>query len=357
MSSNLLPISYLARLPMANHDGVGEQIYQLLLGYHTENQKLIDAIQRVGTARTNEYNVYKRFRGKDYTSEDLKREDQLLKNYIVTVKAEIKGLLHLPPTEPMRRKGELALQIFKDFRFSINDGYEAKARKVINMMQEWEASTDYTLSELAVQEWAGKALVQAQKVTQLVAQRVLNDSKKVRGEVAAARKATDEAIKAAYRRLEAIYELEPTDEMAQLFNHLRGIEKRARQWYINGSTGAPYSAIENGGSGNDAGTGNGTGSGSGTGSGTGTGTGTGSGSGSDSDGEIGGGSGTGSGTGGGTGSGSGTGSDTGGGNGSGSGTGSDTGGGTGSGSGSGDDTGGSGGTTPPPTDVTDDGIE
>jgi len=80
----------------------------------------------------------------------------------------------------MRRKAQQARQVLKDFNFSTNDGFEAEARKVLNMAQQWQAATDYTLAELGIDVWVGKAVVQAQRVLQLVALRVDHESAKVK---------------------------------------------------------------------------------------------------------------------------------------------------------------------------------
>ena len=62
----------------------------------------------------------------------------------------------------MRRKAQLAVQLFKDFGFSTSDGIEAEARKTTNMVQQWQSATDYTLAELGIKEWVEKAMQQAQ---------------------------------------------------------------------------------------------------------------------------------------------------------------------------------------------------
>ena len=84
--------------------------------------------------------AFKRFSGKDFASDDLKREDALEDKYMSTVHNVLNGLLYLPDTEPLRRKAEMAVQLFKDFNFSTSDGFEAEARKVINMSQQWAAA-------------------------------------------------------------------------------------------------------------------------------------------------------------------------------------------------------------------------
>ena len=153
MANRTLGTSYLVRLSNSNHDGVTQQICDRLRDFETENMMLIQAIDGVHTARQAEDTAYKRFSGKDFASDDLKAADQLEDKYMSTIHNILNALLYLPETEPMRRKAQLAVQLYKDFNFSTNDGYEAEARKTYNMVQQWTSATDYTLAELGIQEW------------------------------------------------------------------------------------------------------------------------------------------------------------------------------------------------------------
>ena len=234
MATRTLVISYLSRLTNANHDGVTQQIDDRLQAFETDNQMLVAASAAVHQARLAEDAAYRRFSGKDFASDDLKAADQLEDKYMSTVHAILNGLLYLPESEPMRRKAQLAVQLFKDFGFSTNDGLEAEARKVVNMVQQWSRASEYTLVELGIQEWVEKASQQAQQVLGLVAQRVENESAKVKGELAAARKQTDEAIRKAYDVLNALSVLMPSNELTQLLSLLFSIEDRAKLYYISG---------------------------------------------------------------------------------------------------------------------------
>ena len=180
MANKNLTTNYLSRLSNANHDGVTQQICDRMTGFTTDNAMLTAAIADVTAARQAEDTAFKRFSGKDFASDDLKREDSIEDKYMSTVHNVLNGLLYLPDTEPLRRKAEMAVQLFKDFNFHVSDGFEAEARKVLNMAQQWGAATDYTLAELGIQEWVQKAVVQAQKVLQLVAVRVNHESAKVK---------------------------------------------------------------------------------------------------------------------------------------------------------------------------------
>ena len=236
MATRTLTTSYLVRLSVANHDGVTQQIDERLAELESDNQMFVNARQAVHQARQNEDAAYRRYSGKDFASDDLKKADQLEDNYMSVIHNSLNALLYLPETEPMRRKAQLAVQLYKDFNFSISDGIEAEARKTINMVQQWNAATDYTLAELGIEQWVTKAYQKANEVLQLIAVRVENESQKVKGEMAAARKATDAAIRSAYDILNALAVLQPSDALTQLITLLFSIEDRAKLYYISGGT-------------------------------------------------------------------------------------------------------------------------
>ena len=234
MANKNLTTNYLSRLSNANHDGVSQQICDRLRDFETENQMLIQAVNGVHQARQAEDTAFKRFSGKDFASDDLKREDALEDKYMSTALGILNGLLYLPETEPIYRKAQLARQVFRDFNFSTSDGFEAEARKVLNMSQQWAAATEYELVELGIEAWVQKAVVQANKVLQLVAVRVDHESAKVKGELVMARKATDEAIRQVYDILNALTVLQPSTALNDLLVLLFAIEDRAKLYYISG---------------------------------------------------------------------------------------------------------------------------
>ena len=143
MAQKTLTTNYLSRLSNANHDGVTQQIDDRFAEFETDNQMFIAARNAVHQARQAEDTAFKRFSGKDFASDDMKREDALEDKYMSTAQGILNGLLYLPETEPMRRKAQQARQVMKDF--STSDGFEAEARKTLNMVQQWQAATGYTL--------------------------------------------------------------------------------------------------------------------------------------------------------------------------------------------------------------------
>ena len=252
MAQKTLTTSYLARLSNANHDGVTQQIDDRFAAFETDNTMFLNAATAVHAARQAEDIAFKRFSGKDFASDDLKREDRLEDQYMSTIRAMLNALTLLPETEPLRRKAEVAVQGFKDFQFQINDGFEAEARKTVNMVQEWQTPDKYDLAALGIEPWIAKARQQAVKVLNLVAVRVDNESAKVKnsasreqsqaclsyaeaqpvfarkrkGELADARKATDEAIRRLYDVLNALAVLQPSEGLTQLIQQLQALADR-----------------------------------------------------------------------------------------------------------------------------------
>jgi len=262
MANKNLTTSYLARLSNANHDGVTQQICDRLTGYTTDNPTLTAAVQEVVAKRQAEDVAFKRYSGKDFASDDLKREDALEDKYMSAALGILNGLLYLPESEPLHRKAEMAKQVFKDFNFSTSAGFEAEARNVLNMAQQWAAATEYELTELGIEAWVQKAVVQANKVLQLVTVRVDHESAKVKGELAAARKATDEAIRQAYDVLNALSVLAPSAGLSSLVSVLLSIEDRAKLYYISGGTTSGGGKPNQGGGSSTGDNGGGSGSGS-----------------------------------------------------------------------------------------------
>ena len=239
MAQKSLTTSYLSFLSNANHDGVTTQIYERLSAFMTDNQMLQTAIQGVGTTRDAEDFAFIRFSSKDFASDDLKKEDSLEDKYMSVSRGILNALLNLPEEEPLRRKAQLAVQLYKDFDFRVSDGFEAEARKTVNMVQEWTGHPEkYDLDALGIRPWVNKANEQAVKVLQLITVRVDNESAKVKGELAEARKATDAAIRQAYDVLNALNVLQPSTELSALINVLFGIEERAKLYYISSASGA-----------------------------------------------------------------------------------------------------------------------
>ena len=100
MAQKTLTTSYLARLSNANHDGVTQQIDDRLAAFETDNTMFLNAATAVHAARQAEDIAFKRFSGKDFASDDLKREDRLEDQYMSTIRAMLNALTMLPEPKP-----------------------------------------------------------------------------------------------------------------------------------------------------------------------------------------------------------------------------------------------------------------
>ena len=232
MATRILTTSYLVRLSNANHGSVTSQILERLQGLETDNQMLVEAVAALQQCCQNETASYGRYTAKDFASDDLKAADVLEDKYMSTIRNSLNALLYLPESEPIRRKAELAVQLFKDFNFWTNNGYEAEATKTVKMVRQWTEATEYSLAELGIEEWAMKAMQQANNVLQLISLRLDNVSAKVKGEMAEARKATDAAVRTAYDIVNSMAVLQPSAELRQVIGQLFAIGDRAKQYYI-----------------------------------------------------------------------------------------------------------------------------
>ena len=82
---------------------------------------------------------------------------------------------------------------------------------------------------------------------QLITVRVDNESAKVKGELAAARKTVDAAIRSAYEILNALAVLQPSESLNALITVLLSIEERAKLYYISSASGGNIDKPNNGG--------------------------------------------------------------------------------------------------------------
>lgn len=229
--------AYLSRLKNSYHDSVTQNILALAQAAEVENATYAQAIAALRTARQAEDDAYKRNSDKDFAGEDLKAADILQDKYMTAVRNMLAAYRYLPETEPLQRQAREMLQTFDDFDFDTSDGFEAEADKIQNMVQVWSLRQQ-ELSQMALWIWIQKALEAAHEVKRLTAIRVENDKMRIRGEMIAARKATDSAVAQLFAVIDALNTLSPADVTRELAKSLLQIEQRAKQYYIS-STANP----------------------------------------------------------------------------------------------------------------------
>lgn len=231
---------WLKSLKNSYHDDTTQHILTLCQGAEVENQRYAELLSALRTARQAEDTAYKRLLGRDFTSDDLQAADRLQDAYMNTVHDLLMAHLRLPETveadAALRRKAQELLQSYKDFNFSVSDGYTSEASKVQNMVQQWQTH-EQSCQTLGIWTWMQKALEAARQVKQFSAQRTHNDSMRIKGELVDARRATDAAVADIYELLNALLVVSPTDAMAQLAGDLNALQARAEQYYIGRSGG------------------------------------------------------------------------------------------------------------------------
>lgn len=240
-----LAYSWLSRLNNAYHDGTSQRILEAVVAADIENERLVQLTAELRSARQTEDTAFKRLSDRDFTSDDLKAADELQDAYMSTIHLLLLAQTHLPRVDAdeqatVRRAQELA-QTFRDFHFQRNEGFEAESRRIVNMMQAWTARQE-DCQALGVWPYMQKAQQAAQRVLSLTGDRVAHDMLRVKGELAAARRATDQAVAGLYQLLNAMAVLSPGDKLTSLMATLSQIQQRAEQYYIG--TAKPGEAPE-----------------------------------------------------------------------------------------------------------------
>lgn len=96
-----------------------------------------------------------------------------------------------------------------------------------------------------------KAVAAARQVREILGERALTKGEFVKGEMKAARRATDQAIADLYKTITVMMELVPSAELTTLATQLKGLELYAKQYYIASASSGSNNASgggDNGGS-------------------------------------------------------------------------------------------------------------
>lgn len=277
-----LTISYLGKLTVAEHDGIARQILGKLQGSSLSNELFTQSLNGYATCVQAEDDAYTHSL-KDFNTDRLKAEDDIVDAYVKAVRAILNGYSLLPESEAKHQPAVELLQVFKDYNFNPSDSYTAESDKIRNMNQVFQPRIA-DLQALGIAEYWAQAVTHAATVEQLLSQRFDDIAARVVGELKTARANTDEALKRVYEVLTAMNVMMPSTELNNLIAQLEAIESYAIQYYLGGKKPANNTTNttdtgenqggENGSNGSSSSSGS-SDSGSGTGTGTGTGSGTG----------------------------------------------------------------------------------
>ena len=164
----------------------------------------------------------------DPAVKQLQAADKRQDNYMSCFHSIVNGYGSLPDDEALKADALSAKQVFKDFRFSINDGYGAEADKILQMGQNLQPLQEF-LTTIGAWQWYIKAAQAATQVRYLLGERAKTKGETVKGELKAARRQTDLAVADLYKTINAMMDLLPSDELTALYTQLKGFELYAKR--------------------------------------------------------------------------------------------------------------------------------
>ena len=272
-----LNTAWLAQLANAHHDGTTQQIDDFVQAFETDNLMLIQKRTALHQRRQTEDDVWLKEQ-RDAAVPQLEKADHEQDCYVTAFRYTTQAHASLPEGEPTRQEAKQCLQVLKDFNLSTREAYGSESDKIIQMQQNLQSHQAF-LEQIGAWTFFLKAVTAAQQVRQLLGQRAQTKGEFVKGEMKAARRATDLAIADLYKTLMAMQELMPSEALTALITQLKGVELYAKQYYIASASGASTNVAggtsnanqnqnENG-SGSNSGSGSTSASGSSSGSGTG----------------------------------------------------------------------------------------
>ena len=155
-----LSFSYLGLLSNAHHDGTTQQIDDCCGNYETDNATFLRKSQTLHQCRVKEDEAWKKSQV-DPVVKQLQAADKRQDNYMSCFHSIISGYASLPEDEAQKAQAQSAKQVFKDFVFSINDGYGAEADKILQMGQNLQPLQEF-LTTIGAWQWYVKAAQSAQ---------------------------------------------------------------------------------------------------------------------------------------------------------------------------------------------------
>ena len=160
--------------------------------FETENQTFHRKATALHQYRVREDEVWQKSQV-DPAVKQLQAADKRQDNYMSCFHSIVNGYASLPEDEAQNAQAQSAKQVFKDFVFSINDSYGAEADKILQMGQNLQPLQEF-LTSIGAWQWYIKAAQAATQVHYLLGERAKTKGETVKGEVKAARRATDLAV-------------------------------------------------------------------------------------------------------------------------------------------------------------------
>ena len=250
-----LNTSWLTRLTNPNHDGITQQIDDSAQAFVTDNARFISRRDVLHQCRLREDDVWLTVQ-RDPVVKRLAGADKQQDGFITAGRYAILAHASLPDGEPTKEEAVECSQVFKDFKFSTNDGYGAEADKIIQMNQNF-AEHEAFLTQIGAWTFLQKAEEKALLVRELLLERAQTEGEFVKGAMKSAREATDNAIAELYRTIDAMMELMPSAELTALYTRLKGLEIYAKKYNLPSGSSSSGGGSGDGGGSDDEGGGDG----------------------------------------------------------------------------------------------------
>ena len=237
--SNQLNYGWLVNMNNANHDGTTQQIDDVVQAFQSDNAVFNQKKAALHTTRQREDEVWLTSQ-RDPNVKLLEAADQGQDSYVTASRYILSAHAGLPESEPTKAEAVECLQVFTDYKFRTDNNYGAESDKIIQMQQNFQPHQAF-LTQIGAWTFYQKAVEQAQLVRHYLNERAKTMGEALKGEMKAARTATDQAIADLYKVINAMMELMPSAELTALFNQLKGIELYAKQYYLKTTSGGSSS--------------------------------------------------------------------------------------------------------------------
>lgn len=233
-----------SRLPNVYHLGMMTQTWDIVKDTASDWQPFTAAKTELKDASDAEDTAYKQSQ-KISTNEDMHNADDLRDAYMRAGRAVLNGYVELPDADPRKRMARQALQVFKDYDFSVADSYTKQSVKMDNMWQVLQ-TMQTALETLGVWDILQSAMEQNEVVKAYFASRINEQAERVVGELKACRQRSDAAYQQLCTIIDALLLLQPTDALQTVARRISTLTDYYKQYYIKGGTSSSSSSGSSG---------------------------------------------------------------------------------------------------------------
>ena len=229
-----------SRLPNEYHLGYMSQTWDIVKDLAVGVDAFTAAKTEFHTAIDGEDAAYKKSL-KISTTEDMLRADTLRDAFMKAARGILGGYAELPDTDPRQRKAKVALQVFKDYGFSVSDSYTKQTVKMDNMWQVLQ-QMEGDLELLGVKDILEQAMQQSAVVKNYFAARINEQAERIVGELKTARQRTDQACQQLCNIIDALLLIQPSEALTTAAKRIGTLTDYYKQYYIKSSSSSSSSS-------------------------------------------------------------------------------------------------------------------